>query len=71
MTHEEVYMWLIKLMVACLWVIGICAAILIVGGVAGYATEKYAQKDPRCINSACEQQCKPNARFVRHQGCSK
>jgi hypothetical protein len=68
MTHEEVYIWLIKLMVACLWVIGICAAILVVGGVAGYATEKYAQ-EARCINSACDKSCKVGARFVRHQGC--
>jgi hypothetical protein len=70
MTQEEVYGFLVKLMAAALWVVGVCAAILIVGGVAGYATEKYAQ-EARCINSACDQPCKVGARFVRHQGCSK
>ena len=70
MTQEELYAWLVKLMVACLWVIGVCAAILVVGGVAGYASEKYARSE-RCINSACTDPCKTGARFVRHQGCQK
>jgi len=71
MTHEEVMDWIITAMSWCLHLMLLCTMILVVGFGAGYATEKYAQKDPRCLNSACEQQCKPNARFVRHQGCVK
>ena len=71
MTQEEVMTFLVKIMAACLWMIGITATILIVGFSAGYVTEKFSHKDPRCINAACDTKCKPNARFVRHEGCEK
>ena len=70
MTYEEVMGWLMKLMAAALWIMGICALILVTGFTAGYITEKVA-KDGRCINSACDTQCKVGARFVLHQGCVK
>jgi hypothetical protein len=71
MTHEFVMTWIIRLMGFAAWVIVVCASILITGFAAGYATETYAIKNARCINSACDQPCKPGARFVRHQGCGE
>ena len=71
MTHEEVMDWIITAMSWCLHLICLCAMVLVVGFGAGYMSEPAATKDPRCINSACDAQCKPNARFVRHQGCVK
>ena len=68
MTHEQVYGWLVNVMGACLWLMAVCASILILGFSAGYATETYAIKNARCINAACDQPCKPGARFVRHAG---
>ena len=71
MMYEEVQAWLIKLMTGCLWLIGFCATVLVIGFGSGYAIEKYDQANPRCINSACEAPCKEGARFVKNQGCLK
>jgi len=71
MTHEEVMDWIVTVSAAALWMCGLMASILVLGFSVGYVSETYAHKDPRCVNSACDKECKPNARFVRHQGCVK
>ena len=70
MTQEETYDWLVGLMGAVLWLIAVCASILVLGFASGYAIEKYSRTE-KCINSDCVQPCKTGARFVRHEGCVK
>ena len=71
MTQEEVFEWLSNVSWFVLWAMTICASILIVGFIAGYASEKAADREGRCINSACETVCKDGQRFKRHEGCAK
>jgi hypothetical protein len=68
MTHEETTGWILRIMGICIWAIAVIVSILLLGFAAGYVTETYAIKNARCINSACDQPCKPNARFQRHAG---
>jgi hypothetical protein len=69
MRQETVMRWIVNILGVVTWVIVVIASILALGIIAGFATETYAQRKPRCINSACDQPCNPGARFVRHQGC--
>jgi hypothetical protein len=44
--------------------------LLVVVAVLGYTSgkDKQQQVSARCINSTCDQPCKPGARFTRHTG---
>ena len=46
------------------------ALVIVLSASAGYVSTKI-ERDARCLNSACADPCKPNARFVRHAGCLK
>jgi len=72
MTHEDVMGWLVTLMNWALITIAVCSVVLIAGFIGGYVSENAAiNRADRCVNSLCEQACKSNGRFVRHQGCVK
>ena len=70
MTHEEVMDWMDSLIAIATWAMAVIGSIIVIGLVSGYTVEKVVQyRTDKCTNSACEQPCKPGARFVRHQGC--
>ena len=76
MSLEDVLNWIEGIMNFCLYAMAVAAVIVVVGFTAGYFTERFAVevrevRPARCLNSACDQTCKPNGRFVRHQGCEK
>jgi hypothetical protein len=72
MTHEDLMDWLVTLMNWAMVLMAVCLAVLIAGFIGGYVSETVAiKRADRCINSMCDATCKPNGRFVRHQGCTK
>ena len=70
MTQEEIMDWMDSLISAVAWAMTVIGSIIFIGLVSGYTVEKVNEsRAAKCTNSACEQPCKPGARFVRHQGC--
>lgn len=67
MTHDAVMKFIVNAMAACLWVVGVCSTIIVVGFGSAYYIE--SQVPAKCINSACETKCK--GAFKRHEGCIK
>jgi hypothetical protein len=72
MTHEDLMDWLVKLMDWVLIIMAVCLVVMLTAFIGGYVSETVAiNRSDRCINSTCDTACKPNGRFVRHQGCTK